>query len=128
MLPYAPKVFRDYLDPLLDGVRVSGDVPATVPAKLVTIRTVPAGATSKPRVFGWRRLVFRCRDTSDHINSESLSGQLAEQVRHHVVESPFAGIGVRKIVMVGEPGRFDDPDDPKPWFQMTVDALFRATF
>ncbi|WP_239252802.1 hypothetical protein [Mycobacterium sp. CnD-18-1] len=123
MFPYAAKVFRDYLDANLPGVRVSGDVPATVPAQLVTIRQVPAGSTDKPRHLGWRRLILRCR----HDDGEISTGLLAETVRHLMVESKFAGIGVRRADVIGEPGRFDDPDDSKPWFQLTVDALFKAT-
>ncbi|MGV0805808.1 hypothetical protein [Mycolicibacterium setense] len=123
MFPYAAKVFRDYLADELPSVRVSGDVPATMPAQLVTIRQVPAGSTEKPRYLGWRRLILRCR----HNDGESATGLLAEQVRHHMVESKYAGLGIRKIDVVGEPGRFDDPDDSKPWFQLTVDALFKAS-
>lgn len=122
MLPYAAKVFRDYLDEKLPDVRVCGDVPATVPAQLVTIRQVPAGSTDKPRHFGWRRLILRCR----HTEGEIAAGELAETVRHHMVESKYAGLGVREIDVLGEPGRFDDPDDSTPWFQLTVDALFKS--
>lgn len=122
MIPYAAKVFRDYLADQMPGVRVSGDVPATVPAQLVTIRQVPAGSTDKPRHFGWRRLILRCR----HRDGEIAAGGLAETVRDLMVESKYAGLGVRDIDVIGEPGRFDDPDDSTPWFQLTVDALFKS--
>jgi hypothetical protein len=125
MFPYAPKVYRDYLtshDLLPDDVRVSGDVPTTRPDRLVTIRSAPAGPTAKPRFLAWRRLIFQCWDAD-----ETSAGELAELVRELVVQSVYARIGVHRVNVIGEPGRFDDPDNStSSRFQMTADVLFRA--
>lgn len=122
MFPYAPKVFRDYLRPLLDDdIRLTGDVPATRPPRLVTIRLGTAQGSQKPRLLAWRRLVFQFWDID-----EIATGELAEKVRDLVVNSVYAGIGARKVRVFGEPARLDDPDDKAPRFQMTADVLFRA--
>lgn len=125
MYPYAPKVFRDYLAQhprLPSGVRVSGDVPSQWSGLLVTVRTAPAGSTAKPRLLSWRRMVFQCWGPD-----EVAAGELCELVRDLVVESVYAGIGVRRVNVIGEPGRLDDPDNStNSRFQTTIDALFRA--
>lgn len=124
MFPYAPKVYQDYLAANLPDVRVGGDVPVNRPARLITVRTAPAGSSPKPRVLSLRRLVFHIWDDAGELHA----GVLAEQVRDLCLRSATAGIGARRVVIVGEPSRFDDPSDPaaKPRFQMTVDVLFRA--
>lgn len=122
MFPYAAKVYRDYLsDQLDDDVRVAGDVPVSMPARLVTVTTAPAGSTPKPRVFSWRRLVFQCW-SADEISA----AMLCEQVRDLVVESVYAHIGARKVNVIGEPARWDDPEVAVSRFQTTIDVLFRA--
>lgn len=127
MFPYAPKVFRDYLraSPRFPStVRVvGGKVPAKRDAstRLVSIRTVPAGPTDKPRIFGWRRLVFQVSG-----GDEIEVGERGELVRDLVVRSVYARIGVRRVNVIGEPGIIYDPDDSTPICQITADALFRA--
>ncbi|OBJ26968.1 hypothetical protein [Mycobacterium sp. 1245801.1] len=122
--PYAAKVYRDYLDSCLDAdVRVASNVPGDRPDRLVTIWTAPAGTTDKPRVFSWRRLIFQCWDVD-----EIAAGELCETVRSYVVDSIYHHLGVRKVKVVGEPSRFDDPGDSSPRFQTTIDVLLRAQF
>lgn len=122
MVPYPVKVFKDYLTPLMVGVRVASKVPATRPASLVTITTAPAGESAKPEQLSWRRLVFRCYHAD-----EATAADLCEQVRDDVLQSRFARIGVRKVRIVGEPANFPDPDDSTPRFQLTVDVLMRVS-
>ena len=125
MFPYAPKLYRDYLvahERFPDGVRVTGDVPTTRPGRLVTIRSAPAGPTAKPRFLAWRRLIFQCWDAD-----EVVAGELCELVRDLVVHSVSARIGVHRVNVIGEPGRFDDPSNStSSRFQMTADVLLRA--
>lgn len=125
MFPYAPKVYRDYLrghERMPGDVRVSGDVPTAIPARLVTIRSAPAGPTAKPRFLAWRRLILQCWAAD-----EVTAGELAELVRDLVVQSVYARIGVHRVNVIGEPGRFDDPDHSgSSRFQMTADVLVRA--
>ncbi|PJE24733.1 MAG: hypothetical protein CK431_04335 [Mycobacterium sp.] len=122
MFAYAPKIYRDYLRPLLDDdIRITGDVPATRPPRLVTVRLGTAPGSRKPRLLAWRRLVFQMWDVD-----EMATGALAEQVRDLVVNSVYARIGARQVRVFGEPARLDDPDDRAPRFQMTADVLFRA--
>lgn len=125
MFPYAPKLYRDYLKahprfPV--GARVTGDVPTSRPDLLVTIRSAPAGPTDKPRVLAWRRLIFQCWGLD-----EVAAGELCELIRDLVVESVYARLGVHRVHVIGEPGRFDDPDNStSSRFQMTADVLLRA--
>lgn len=121
MYPYIGQVLRDYLSAKLGGIRVSTEVPASRPTRLVTLTVVPAGPAEKPEHLSWRRVIFHCWDAS-----EADAGRLAETVRSVLLLSKYEGIGIRKVVIVGEPGRFDDPDDGKPRFQMTADFMLRA--
>lgn len=127
MFPYAPKVFRDYLQasPRLPSTVkvVGGKKPAksTAATPLVRIRTVPAGPTDKPRIFGWRRLIFQVSG-----GDEIEVGERGELIRDLVVRSVYARIGVHRVNVIGEPGIIYDPDDSTPICQITADALFRA--
>lgn len=122
MFQYAVKVVRDHLADNLDGIRVATEVPAVRPAQLVTITSVPAGSSDKPEHLAWRRLIVHCWDTTE-FNTATLS----EQVRELLLSIRHTGVGVRKVVFVGEPGKYNDPDDDAPRFQMTVDLLMRAS-
>ncbi len=122
MIPYPVKVFKDYLTPLMPGVRIASKVPATMPAKLVTITTAPVGSSNKPDHLSWRRLIFQCRHAE-----EETAYTLSDDVRTHVLDSRFAHIGVRVVNVIGEPANLPDPDDSTPRFQLTVDVLMRAT-
>lgn len=122
MVPYPVKVYVDYLTPLMAGVRFASKVPASRPASLVTITTAPAGGSAKPDYLSWRRLIFKA-----HHADEMVCSQLCESVRHHVLKSRFAHIGVRKVAILGEPALLPDPDDSTPIFRLTVDVLMRAT-
>lgn len=127
MFPYAPSVFRDYLQasPRLPSTVkvVGGKKPAksTSATRLVRIRTAPAGPTDKPRIFGWRRLIFQVSG-----GDEIEVGERGELIRDLVVRSVYARLGVHKVNVIGEPGIIYDPDDSTPICQITADALFRA--
>lgn len=122
--PYAAKVYHDYLASRLDSdVRVASSVPTQRPPRLVKIWTAPAGTTDKPTVFAWRRLIFQCWDVD-----EVAAGELCETVRSYVVDSIYHHLGVRRVKVIGEPSRFDDPGDSSPRFQTTIDVLLRAHF
>ena len=124
LIPYAPKVVRDYLVSVLDpDVRVSTDVPATRPAKLVTITTVPTGDSNNVALSA-RRLILQCYHAD-----ETVAGQPAETVFGHLRSARYVqGNGIRDVTVVGTPARLDDPDDQTPRFQVTVDVLLRAVF
>lgn len=139
MFPYAPKLYREYLQshPALapgetfgydrslvisDDIRFVSNVPAKMPSQLVSVNTAPAGATRKPRIFGWRRMVFQT-----YAADEFAAGSLCEVVRDAAVRSVYARIGVHKVNVIGEPARLDDPNIIDFMrFQTTIDALFRA--
>lgn len=122
MYPYIAAVLQPYLKDKLVNVRVATEVPAKRPTKLVTLTVVPAGSSDKPEHLSWRRVIVHCWDDT----SESDAGRLAETVRAVLLNARYEGIGIRKVVIVGEPGRYDDPDDGKPRFQLTADFMLRA--
>jgi hypothetical protein len=122
-IPYAPKVVRAYLKSVLDtDVRVTTEVPADRPAKLVTITTAPTGGGTN-LVLQSRRLIIQV-----HAADEAVAGDLAETVCAHLRAAKYVqGNGLRNVTVVGTPARFDDPDDSTPRFQMTADVLLRAS-
>lgn len=123
MFPYAPKVIRDYLATKL-GIRVSGDVPASRPNQLITVTSAPVGPELegvKQRVLSKRRLIIQCWNTN-----ELAAGELAEQVRDLLLQAPYEHIGVRRIEIIGEPAKRNEPETGSPYFQLTVDVLLRS--
>ncbi len=123
MFPYAPLVVRDYLA-AKTGIRVSGDVPTSRPARLITITSAPVGPELegvKQRVLSKRRLIIQCWDTS-----EESAGELAEQVRDLLLQSPYEHIGIRRVEINGEPAKRNEPETGSPRFQLTVDVLLRS--
>lgn len=123
MYAYTPEVFKTYLTGRLPAdVRVATSVPIKMPAKLVVIRSVQTGAGLKPEQLSWRRLMIRVY----HGDDELAAGELAELVCALILSSRRAGIGVRKVLVIGTPGLFPDKDDGLPSFQMTIDVLMRA--
>lgn len=122
VIPYAPKVVRNYLRTVLDAdVRVATKAPADRPAKLVMITTATtSGGTNL--VLSPRRLIIQVSNAD-----EVVAGELAETVAAHLKSARYVqGNGLRNVSVVGTPARFDDPDDSTPRFQMTVDVLLRA--
>lgn len=118
---YAAKLYRDYFaDNLDEDVGVKSDVPAIRPRKLVVVTTVPAGPNPKPKYLTWRRLIAQW-----WMGNDDDGGQFGEELRELVVDSPKHLATVHKVVILGEPGRFDDPDDSAPRFQMTFDVLLK---
>jgi hypothetical protein len=123
-IPYVAKVVRDYLISVLDSdVRVATYVPATRPAKLVTITTTPTGDVGNIALSPRRCIIHT------HHADELTAGNLSEAVFGHLKAAKYLpGNGIRNVSVVGTPARFDDPDDATPRFQMTADVLLRAVF
>jgi hypothetical protein len=120
--PYVCKVVRDYLKTKLDsGVRVATEVPATRPATLVTIASAStSGGTNLALSKRW--VVIYC-----YHSDEGTAAALAETVYGHMMSARFTpGNGIRDVVPVGTPARFDDPDDNTPRFRMTLEVRLRA--
>jgi len=124
MIPYAPAIYRNYLSTTL-SVPVFPAKPGTRPPKCIVLQPIQASGTAKQRVFGWRRMLIHCWDSSD--TTGDAAGLLGERIRQALVESPWAGLGVHRVVVLGEPGRYDDPREATPRFQLTVDVLMKDT-
>lgn len=122
VIPYAPKVVRQYLvDRLGPSVRIAFKVPASLPEKLVIITTAPTGDGNN-LVLSPRRLIVQVYNAD-----ETVAGELAETVCAELKSARYVqGNGLRNVTVVGTPARFDDPDRATPRFQMTVDVLLRA--
>lgn len=121
--PYAPKVVGDYLRERVDPTwHVGTKVPATMPDRLITITTIPAGGMDN-LVLSTRRLIIHCWNSD-----ELYCGLMVESVRALLVSAPRSGASwIRGVDIVGEPADFRDPDNPAmPRFQLTVDVLLRA--
>ncbi len=119
--PYIGAVMKDYLTAKLPGIRVVSKVPAQRPTRLVRLNVIPGSPSDKPEFLAWRRVTFHVWDD----NSEEDAGALAETVASVLLASRYERIGVRKVELFG-PGRYDDPDDPAPRFQITADFMLRA--
>lgn len=121
--PYAPRVVRNYLKTVLDtDVRIATEVPAIRPAKLVTITTASTSGGDNI-ALSKRWVIIRIRNAD-----EATAANLAELVYGHMMIARYTpGNGIRDVVPVGTPARFDDPDDSTPCFQMTLEILLRAT-
>lgn len=126
--PYVARVVRDYLvEHLDDDVRVATKVPNPLPAKLVTIRTVPLRGPSdqqrkKPNLLSTRRVTIYCWNSDEQVAAE-----LAETVRQVLVDARMNGAAwIRDVEIVGEPTQSDDPDTGTPRFPITADVLLRA--
>lgn len=121
-MTYAGKIYRDYFTEKLGAtVAVSKDVPAIRSRKQVQVTTTVASGHDKPEQFQWSRIVVRCWATDEDTTSD-----LAQAVRYWAIKSKRLLAGVHRVVMVGEPGRYDDPFDTSPRFQLTFDALFKV--
>lgn len=119
--PNVAKLYRNYIAGKITDAAVKDDDPATRPRRLIVITSAPGGgSTDKPQYFTWRRVIVKTTATDD-----DTSYMLCESVRRWVVKSPREIAAVHKIVIVGEPGRFDDPDDTSPRYQMTFDVLVK---
>lgn len=122
VIPYAPKLVHAYLKSVLPGdVRVSTEVPAKRPAKLVTITSAPTGGGTN-LALSPRRLIIQV-----YAATEMEAGELAETVCAHLRSARYVkGNGLRNVTVVGTPARFDDPDTDAPRFQLTADVTLRA--
>lgn len=121
-LPYAGTIYKNYFQEKLGAdVAVSRDVPAIRSRNQIAITTVPASSHSKPEVFQWQRLIVQCWSRDEETTSE-----LCNRVRYFALLSKRELATVHKVRIVGEPGRFDDPDDTSPRFQLTFDSLFKT--
>lgn len=102
-----------------DGVRVCDDVPATRPARFITVDYLPVsgGYTGvKARVLSKRRLLIYC--WGDSIDDSRL---MCERLRDNLIAST-----ARRVDVVGEPSRRDDVESGHRRFMMTVDVLLRS--
>lgn len=121
---YATKLYVDYLSVRMPGVLVATKIPTDAirdGRPLVVIDSVSAGGYPN-LVLATRRLVFSCYD-----EDELSAGELCEWVRAEVRASRYAYI-CRRAEVVGEPARFDRPDEPVPRFQTTIDVLLRESY
>lgn len=101
-----------------DGVRVCDDVPATRPARFITVDYLPVSggyAGVKARVLSWRRLLIYFWGSS--IDDARVMG---EQTRDNLIAN------ARRVRIVGEPSRRDDVESGHRRFVMTVDVLMRS--
>lgn len=120
-MAYIATVYRDYLqDKLGAHIAVSKDVPPVRSRQQVAVLSAPASGHAKPEVFQWQRFIVQCWALD-----EDTTADLCNAVRHFALLSKREIPTVHKVVIVGEPGRFDDPDDTAPRFQMVFDALFK---
>jgi hypothetical protein len=128
-MPYAGTLYRDYFkDNLADDVGVSNDVPSIRAKRQVAVLTVPAGGHAKPEQFRWQRIIVQIwAQGNAEMDADAAGAELGNDVRTLVLRSKRELATVHKIVLVGDLGRFDDPDDTSPRFQMTFDALFKQT-
>ena len=123
-MPYAGTLYRVYFrDKLGADVNVAknGDVPGIRSRNQVVISTVPASGHAKPEQFQWQRVVGQC-----WAQDEESTAILCNRLRYFALLSKRELATVHKIVIVGEPGKFDDPDDTSPRFQMVFDTLFKT--
>lgn len=119
---YAGTLYRNFLqDALGANVAVAKDVPITRSRNQVVVTTVPASGHARPEQFQWQRVIVQCWS-----RDEESTAELCNTVRYHVLRSRRILATVHKINIVGEPGRFDDPDDTSPRFQMVFDTLFKT--
>lgn len=121
---YAGTLYREYLTEKLGSdaaVAKHGDVPAIRARNQVVVSTVPASAHAKSEQFMWQRIVVQCWSMD-----EDSTAALCFRIRGHVLRSKREIPTVHNVRIVGEPGKFDDPDDTSPRFQMVFDALFKT--
>ncbi len=110
---------RDVIVACADGVRVVDDVPATRPARFISIDYLPvSGGYSgvKARVLSKRRMLVYCWGTS--VDDARV---MCETLRDNLLASR-----TRRVDIVGEPARRDDVDSGHRRFMMTVDLVLRS--
>lgn len=123
MITNVGPVFRQYVSNTV-GVQVFPQKPATRPPKCVVMKMIPAGSVDKPRIFGWRRFLIHCWDSSDITGDAAVD--LGEQIRQAMVDSIYAGLGVHRVTVPGEPGQYNDPTEATPRVQLMVDVLMKT--
>lgn len=122
--PYHVLVAKNRIAQAIPGLRVATDVPATRPARFVTLEAIPSGGgygRVKNRVLSRRRLLAYAWGTD-----ESDAFNLAEDLRSVFLGMPGKGLGVHAVDIVGEPARRDDVESGHRRFVMTVDLVMRA--
>lgn len=119
--PLVSLVVKQYLDPLLGGVRVSSENPRPRPTPFVRLR--PAGGNDRNMALSDRMLTVEVWDDTD-----LKAGRLAEQVFALLVAAPRSGHKViRSVVSVGAPAQSPDPDDRSPRYRFTVQLVLRGS-
>lgn len=126
-MPYAPKVYQDWMkNHLPEDVGVTTDAPATRARRHVALLSAVATGHPKPEQFRWQRIiVWMWANGTASADAETATAELGDDVRTLVLRSKREIAGVHNVVLVGDLGRYDDPDDTAPRFQLTFDALFK---
>jgi hypothetical protein len=99
---------------------IESEVPNPRPPRLVTLFTVPAGDGPKSPTLSTRRIVCQLYE-----GSEFVTGNLAETARGLIVDSKYRQLGIKSVIMRGEPAKFPTPGEPWRW-QFTADVVVRA--
>ncbi|SHU53928.1 hypothetical protein [Mycobacteroides abscessus] len=119
-IEYEPAVasVQNWLKAKLSGVSVSTKVPASRPAKFVTVSA--SGGSPQSKVLEWRWVTVKCTDAN-----ELLTARLAEHALN-LVRQMRGTSGVREVRLVGGPDSMPDPDANYECYQFTVALLLRA--
>lgn len=122
---YVVKVVNDYLSSRISDIRFLTDVPETRPTTFVTTEAVPVGASHegvKAEVLSRRRVIIYAWGAD-----ELTAATLAEDIRSQLlIASRTTGSGLRRVVIVGEPARRDDPKTGHSRSVLTVDVTLRS--
>lgn len=124
--PYVVKVVNDYLAARISGVRFLTDVPETRPNTFVTTEAIPVGASHegvKAEVLSRRRLIIYAWG-ADELDAANLAEDIRSQL---LIASRTTGSGLRRVGIVGEPARRDDPKTGHSRSVITVDVTLRST-
>lgn len=112
------QLVQAWLKAKLGPVSVSTKVPASRPAKFVTITA--AGGSPQSKVLEWRWVILKCTDSN-----ELSTARLAEHVLNLVRQMKGTN-GVREVRLIGGPDSMPDPDANYECYQFTVALLLRA--
>lgn len=122
--PLLVKTLADYLNGPGPQARLNCIVPSQVPNprpdRYVCLFSVPVGGSQRADVLSTRRVSIQINDASEY-----LAGTLAETVCGLLIDAKYQGLGIKRVNVIGQPGRFPGPGEPNRW-QITADFLIRA--
>lgn len=104
------------------GVGISTGVPNPRPAEFVKVTRT--GGVQRDIVYDEAQLTFECWGTD-----EVAAYMLCRLVRAHfanVAGEIVAGVYVRKVIEIGGPANFPDPESTSPRYQYTAGAVCRG--